>query len=155
MLFKLFLLFVVLPLVELTLLLLLADFTDWWVTLLIVIATGLLGAWLSQRQGWKTWVRIRQELVQGRMPADAVFDGVLILAAGLMLLTPGMLTDLAGISLLIPICRRFYKARLIAWFKRKYMPQSASSAGKSTILDSYVVEDSSAAKKNAAAGGRE
>ena len=143
---KLFLLFVVLPLVELTLLLLLADATDWWVALLLVIATGLLGAWLSQRQGWRTWVRIRQELVQGRMPADALFDGVLILIAGILLLTPGLLSDLVGISLLVPVCRRFYKARLTEWFKRKYLPPgmggkaAASNDQPARVIESYVVE---------------
>jgi UPF0716 protein FxsA len=136
---KLFLLFVVLPLVELTLLLLLADLTDWWVALFFVIATGLLGAWLSKRQGLRTWVRIRDELVQGKMPADALFDGVLILIAGILLLTPGVISDLVGISLLIPVCRRFYKARLVEWFKRKYMPAKEGGA-PARIVDSYVVE---------------
>jgi UPF0716 protein FxsA len=147
---KLFLLFVVLPLVELTLLLLLADVTDWWVALLVVISTGFLGAWLAQRQGWRTWERIRDELRQGRMPADALFDGVLILIAGVLLLTPGILSDLTGILLLIPPARGLFKLWLAVWFRRRYLPAGLSpmasadrrveSQGESKIVDSYVVE---------------
>lgn len=151
MLIKLFLLFVVLPLVELTLLLLLADVTDWWVALLLVISTGFIGAWLSQRQGWRTWERIRDELRQGRMPADALFDGVLILIAGVLLLTPGMISDLTGILLLFPPTRGLFKVWLADWFRRKYLPiglHSTAPSGKqgdepngpARIVDSYVVE---------------
>lgn len=145
MLFRLFLLFVLVPLVELTLLLLIGKYTDWWVSLLLVIVSGLVGAILSHRQGWQTFRRIRAELLNGQMPHDSLFDAALILLAGMLLLTPGVLTDLVGISMLFPAGRRFYKRHLIAWFKRRFRIQTfdvPAPSGKAKIIDSYVVDES-------------
>ena len=109
MLLKLLSLFILVPLVELALLLYLADASSWQFTLLLVIATGVIGTLLAREQGWRTWTRIRDELAAGRMPADSLLDGVLIFIAGALLLTPGVLTDLLGISLLVPWCRACYE----------------------------------------------
>src|SRR5207249_1175932 len=114
-LFILFLLFVVLPLVELTLLLILSSATHWTVSLALVIATGIGGSYLLHRQGLKTFYRVRDELAAGRVPADALLDGMLMIAAGALLLTPGVLTDVVGILLLIPVSRQRVKAWLIRW----------------------------------------
>lgn len=96
------LVFVLVPLAELALLLYLAEIFSWQRTLLLVIVTGVLGTLLARSQGWRTWVRIRDELAAGRMPAESLLDAVLIFVAGALLLTPGVLTDALGISLLIP-----------------------------------------------------
>ncbi|MEQ8786033.1 MAG: FxsA family protein [Pirellulaceae bacterium] len=141
MFWKLLLLFIVVPLVELTLLLLLGDYTRWWVPLLLVILTGVVGAALARHQGWRTYRRIRTEMREGILPGDALLDAAMIFAAGGMLLTPGMLTDALGLSLLTPFCRRFYKARLKAWFKAKFELKSETHAtGKTEIIDTYVIE---------------
>jgi UPF0716 protein FxsA len=145
---RLLLLFIVVPLVELTLLLLLAEWTHWWVSLLVVIVTGVLGSMLAHRQGWLTFRRIQHELAHGQMPADSLLDALLILCAGALLLTPGLLTDLLGITLLLPPCRGFYKPRLVRWFKSRFT--IVTSAGdvnsqpkQSQVIDSYVVETTS------------
>lgn len=150
MLLRLLSLFILIPLAELVLLLYLADVTSWQFTLLLVIATGVAGTLLARSQGLRTWLRIREELAAGRMPADSLLDGVLIFVAGALLLTPGILTDLFGISLLIPVCRDYYRRRLVAWFKSRFTIRTsgptagfgagAQTHGRSEVIDSYVIE---------------
>lgn len=127
MLLKLLLLFVFVPLAELALLLYLADVFSWQHTLLLVIATGVVGTLLARSQGWRTWVRIRDELAAGQMPAESLLDAVLIFVAGALLLTPGVLTDALGISLLIPWCRHHYRRRMVAWFKSRFTIRTAGT----------------------------
>lgn len=113
-------LFVTIPLIELTLLLLLGSYTRWWISLLVVIVSGIIGALLARYQGWKTMSRIREEIAARRIPTDALLDGVFILMAGAMLLTPGVLTDALGMSMMIPVIRNFYKAWVIHWVKSRF-----------------------------------
>ena len=105
MLFRLFLLFTVIPMIELYLLLTLGRYMGFTATVALVVLTGALGAWLARSQGLATLTEIRQQQAMGRMPAAALVDGLLILIAGAVLLTPGLLTDLAGFFLLIPAGR--------------------------------------------------
>jgi UPF0716 protein FxsA len=148
-LFKLLLLlFIVVPFVELWLLLVISDYTGWQFTLGLVIVTGLAGAHLARRQGWRTLQRIRDELGQGKLPTDSLLDGMMILVAGALLLTPGILTDAVGLTLLIPPCRRRYRAWLVRWFKSRFHVQATTSGftdefqSRSKVIDSYVVDRS-------------
>jgi len=139
----LLLLFVGVPLVELTLLLVLGGLTSWWVSLLLVIVSGVVGSILARRQGLKVFGRIRSEMQLGRMPTDSVLDAGMIFFAGALLLTPGILTDILGTSLLIPICRRFYRARVAAWFRRRFAdqlyPLHREEPPFSDIVDSHAI----------------
>jgi UPF0716 protein FxsA len=126
MLFYLFLLFTVVPLVELALLVWLGGQTVWWVPILLVLADGILGAVLWRWQGWKTFSRIQADMAAGRMPADALIDGLLLFLAGAFLITPGMLTDVVGFALLIPPIRAVVKRYAQAWFIRHVQVQTAS-----------------------------
>jgi len=116
---RLLLLLTVVPLVELWILLELARRFGWQTTLALVIVTGVLGAWLARREGLKTFARIQSDLAQGTPPAAAVVEGVLILAAGMVLVTPGILTDLFGFALLIPPIRRSVRRYLVRTFKKR------------------------------------
>ena len=102
---RLLLLFTVVPLIELFLLVKLGTMIGIGATVLIVICTGILGAWLARWQG----------LGVLRLPADALIDGLLILIAGAVLLTPGLITDAFGFLLLVPqgraVVRRLTRAR--------------------------------------------
>ncbi len=102
-------LFVLLPLVELTILIQVGQAIGLGPTLLLVVATGLLGATLARRQGLRAWLAIRAELQAGRMPGGTLVDGLLILIGGIVLLTPGILTDLLGFALLVPATRNGLK----------------------------------------------
>ena len=115
MLLRLFLLFTVIPLVELYLLIRLGTYLGVLDTLAVVIATGVVGGLLARSQGLAVLNRIRMELDEGRIPAESLFDGVMILVAGILLITPGLLTDGLGLCLLIPWTRQVLKL----WVQQK------------------------------------
>lgn len=105
MLYKLILLFVVTPLVELAILVYLGTIVGVLYTILIVVATGLIGAFLARSQGIATFNQIRSRIEQGVLPGDELLQGMLILVGGLLLLTPGLITDLTGFLMIIPQTR--------------------------------------------------
>ena len=128
MLLKLLILFVVLPLLDLWLLFTLADgMVSYSVTVGVVVATGIVGASLAKRQGLAAWKNFNAELGRGALPADAMLDGVLILLAGAVLITPGLITDAIGLALLVPPLRRVVRRRLIARLASKIQVQSVAS----------------------------
>ncbi|WP_226583661.1 FxsA family protein [Halobacillus litoralis] len=79
-------------------------FGPWWVILLI-ISTGVLGAWLAKQQGLETINNVQRSVQQGQMPQTALLDGACILVGGAVLLTPGFITDAIGFILLLPATR--------------------------------------------------
>ena len=113
------LLFVVTPLVELAILIYLGTLIGTLNTILIVVITGLLGAFLARRQGLATLSRIRSGIEQGVLPTSDLFQAVLILIGGLLLLTPGIITDLAGFAMLIPRTRSIVTRWLRNLIQRK------------------------------------
>ncbi|TDI11272.1 MAG: FxsA family protein [Acidobacteria bacterium] len=115
MLLGLFFLFTLVPLLELYLLIRLGTYVGAVDTIAIVIGTGIAGGLLAKSQGLAVLDRMRAELNQGRLPAESLLDGLLILIAGAMLVTPGLLTDGLGLLLLIPWSRQAIKS----WLKRK------------------------------------
>ena len=115
MLLGLFFLFTLVPLLELYLLIRLGTYVGAVDTIAIVIGTGVAGGLLAKSQGLAVLDRMRTELNQGRLPAESLLDGLLILIAGAMLVTPGLLTDGLGLLLLIPWSRKAIKS----WLKRK------------------------------------
>ena len=102
----------------------------------------------ARSQGWRTCQRIRNELAAGRIPTDSLLDALLILVAGILLLTPGLLTDALGVSLLIPPCRRRFRQRLIRWIGAHFRIHSFAAGDarsgheQSEVIDGYVVDDS-------------
>ena len=111
----LILLFTTVPIVELALLIKVGQYIGVGYTLGIVIITGVVGAYLAKLQGFLTLRRIQEDINQGRMPTDRLFDGVLILCSGILLLTPGFITDIIGFMGLIPFTRNLFKR----WLKQK------------------------------------
>ena len=112
---RLLLLFIAVPAVELILLIEIGQRIGSLATIGLIIGTGIVGAALARRQGMNTIARLRKDLDAGGLPAEAIVDGVLILVAAAVLITPGVLTDLFGFLLLVPACRgqvkRFLKRR--------------------------------------------
>ena len=111
---KLFLAFTLIPVVELYVLIKVGSVIGALNTILLVILTGASGAYLARLQGLQTMFRVRARLQQGEMPAEDLLDALIILAAGIVLLTPGFLTDIAGLLLLLPVTRRKFKK----WLRR-------------------------------------
>ena len=109
----LLLLFVGLPLLELYFLIQIGSVIGAVPTIALSIFTAVLGSWLVRRQGFGVLMRVRESLARDEVPALDLLDGVLILAAGLVLLLPGFLTDILGFLMLIPPLRR--------WVVRRYV----------------------------------
>src|SRR3954466_4735461 len=118
MFFYLFLLFIVLPIVEILILVKIGMLTNILVPIAIVVVTGVVGTALARREGWKVLERIREDVRTGQMPADSLIDGFLVLLAGILFFLPGVLTDVIGIVLLFPPTRTLVKRGAAAWFKR-------------------------------------
>lgn len=119
MLLKLLALFTIVPLVELVLLVWLGIYlgNQWWLTIALVVATAVLGAVLSKLEGKRAWAKIKEDLRQGNIPRDSLLDGLAVLVAGAFLVTPGVLTDIAAMVLLIPPARKPVKAYARKKFK--------------------------------------
>jgi UPF0716 protein FxsA len=115
---RLALLFVIVPLVELALLIQMGQWVGFWPTIALVVFTGLSGAWLARMEGLRTLWKLRDDLAHGRVPAQAIMDGIAVFSGGALLLTPGILTDLIGFSLLIPGTRHAIQKRVMARLER-------------------------------------
>lgn len=109
---RLFLLFVGVSLVELYLLLRVGAVIGPLGTLALILVTGAVGAALARREGLRVLHRLRQDMEAGRLPTDAAMDGVCVLVAGALLITPGVLTDLLGFGLLTAPFRAVLKAAI-------------------------------------------
>ncbi len=105
MILKLVLLFTIVPFIELSILIELGARIGTFNTIMIVVITGIVGAFLARLAGLSVLFKIQDNLREGIFPGDELFDGVLILISGALLLTPGLLTDALGFFLLIPFGR--------------------------------------------------
>lgn len=127
MLLRLLLLFTLVPLLELGVLVQIGQRVGVGPTLLLVLATGVVGAWLARREGTRTWWTVRKRLRAGRLPAEEMLHGLLILVAGAFLVTPGVLTDGAGFALLVRPLRGRLIGRLRGWLRRQVETGGASA----------------------------
>lgn len=119
MLGRLVLLFLVTPAIELGLLIQVDRLIGFWPTIGLIIATGIVGSFLARREGVSTWNRLNQRLQSGSLPGKELVDGVIILVAGALLVTPGVLTDVIGFLGLLPPSRALIRRSLIKRLKRK------------------------------------
>lgn len=115
---RLALLFVVVPILELILLVQMGRYVGWLPTLGLAVTTGIVGAFLARLEGLRVLLGARGELMAGRVPTDSLLNGVCVLIGGALLLTPGILTDLLGFSLIVPLTRRFWARRMRAAAQR-------------------------------------
>ena len=113
---RLLLLFLTVPLVDLALLVAVGDRVGLGVTVGVVVLTAVAGSWLARREGVAAWRRVQDKLRTGGLPGPELIDGVVILVSGALLLTPGFLTDVAGLLGLLPptraVARRWLRSRL-------------------------------------------
>ncbi len=100
--------------IELALLIKVGQYIGAGLTLLMVIITGSAGAYLVRREGFRLLRQIESQVNQGVLPTDKVFDGLIILCSGILLITPGLITDVLGFLGLVPAVRRFLKRYLKA-----------------------------------------
>ena len=131
MLLKLFLAFTIIPVVEIYLLIQIGTIFGALTSIALVIVTGFLGAYLARIQGLQTLFRIQESLREGQIPSGELLDALLIGIAGLVLLTPGFLTDAFGFLLLIPNTRTAIKQ----WLHRQIEVRYTSTRPDETIIE--------------------
>jgi UPF0716 protein FxsA len=116
-------LFIGLPIVELALLLKVHERAGLGPTILLVLLTGIAGAALVRRQGVAILFRIQHEMAKGNLPAPQMIDGIMVLVAGALLVTPGLITDAVGFALLVP----FFRTYIRGWLRTKLEQKLRSS----------------------------
>ena len=126
---RLFALFLIVPVLDLALLVAVGERIGFWPTVGTVVLTALVGSWLARREGTAAWRRVQARLGAGGLPGQELIDGLLILVSGVLLLTPGFLTDLVGILGLLPPSRAVARRALRARFKRAVRQGSVRVVG--------------------------
>lgn len=133
-------LFIVVPVLELYLLTLIARATSFWVALGLAVGTGLVGGILAKREGLRVWRRWQAAMRELKVPDEGVISGLLVLVGGLLLVTPGVLSDVVGVLLLIPPTRRYVAERIRRRFDLQLGPRPASwPAGAGFAGDDFGV----------------
>ncbi len=126
----LFLIFVAVPVVELWLLIRIGRAIHAGPTIALVILTGIIGAALARREGVRAMIKIQQRIGEGAIPTDEMLEGMMIFAAAVLLVTPGVITDVVGFGLLIPPIRRVVRKMLQAQFAHRV----ATRGGRTTTV---------------------
>jgi UPF0716 protein FxsA len=130
---RLLLLFTIVPVVELYILIKAGQAIGTMNTVALVILTGIVGASFAKSQGAQIISKIRNQLSQGQLPGRDLLQGAIILAGGILLVTPGFITDVVGLSLLFPLTRKLYTDLTLDYFKKKF----ESGQWKYSIYDNY------------------
>ena len=119
---KLFLIFTIVPVIELTLLIKVGSYIGAINTILVVILTAAIGAYMVKMEGIGIMYRIQKNMQEGIFPGDDLISGMMILVAGALLLTPGFFTDIIGFVMLVPVSREFIKKIAKQYIKKKMPP---------------------------------
>ncbi len=127
-------LFTILPILELTLLIKVGSQIGAIKTIILTILISVTGAWLARLQGFLVLQKIQNSLSQGIMPTEEMLDGMMILAGGILLLTPGFITDAIGLVMLFPASRWLFKQLvrkyIAAMLKNGQMTTFSRSSGR-------------------------
>lgn len=140
----LFLIFLVIPLIEIYFLLVIGGIIGPLPTIAMVVVTAVLGAWLLRIEGFHTWFRLQQSMAQGKIPALEIVEGPILLVGGALLLTPGFFTDLLGFLCLFPATRRKIARYLLnKWLVQRVSgrPGGPGEEGPRTIEGEYRRKD--------------
>lgn len=119
--------FVVVPLLEIFVLIQVGQVIGAWWTILLLIADSILGTWLIRREGGRAFAALRSALNSGQMPAKELADGALILIGGTLMLSPGFVTDLLGILLILPFTRPLARRALTGVVTRRLVGAGAAA----------------------------
>jgi len=117
---KLFFLFAIIPIIELYLLLKIGAIIGPLNTIIIILITASVGAFLAKQEGFRVIGKINQAIREGKAPTHELLSGLFILIGGFLLLTPGFLTDIAGITMLIPPIRKIYCRAAEKFIQKKF-----------------------------------
>lgn len=119
MFFRLFLLFTLIPAIELYLIIKVGSVIGALNTIFIIVFTGILGAYYARQQGFRVVTNIQWKMQQGNVPGDDLVDGAMLLVGGALLITPGFITDFAGFSLIFPPTRDAIKIAVKRYLEKR------------------------------------
>ena len=143
---RLFLLFTLVPALELWLLISIGGWLGALPTLGLVVATGLAGAALAKREGFRVLRSWQEAGARGELPKDGIISSALVLVGGVLLVTPGVVTDFVGLALLVPAARRFAAAQIKQRLEKRFELQSAGPSmffamgGPGSAADGEVID---------------
>lgn len=152
----LFILFIVMPIAEIAVLIQVGGAIGGWTTIGIVILTAFIGTAMLRQQGIATLNKAQLRMQNGEMPAEQMLEGLLLLIGGVLLLTPGFITDFFGFCTLVPISRRFLAAKLSAGALANmnvFVGGSQVNGGRGTHAGSHSAPGANPQGKNSANGG--
>ena len=124
---------------EVVILVMVTNALGWW-TVALLIFTTLLGCWLLQREGRRTWGALLESLGRGSLPPGRTADAVLVMVGGLLLIMPGFITDIIGLLLLIPPSRHLVRSTLGKLFGRAF----GNPSEQPVVIEGEVVQESPA-----------
>lgn len=122
-------LFIFVPIIEISLFIQVGGWLGLWPTIAIVLLTAVIGASLVRSQGLQTMSSVQSRLNQGEMPAQQIIEGVMLAVAGVLLLTPGFMTDILGMSVLLPAPRAWMAKQIMSRVKVQTMGGGFSAGG--------------------------
>lgn len=128
----LFLSFLAVPVLEIYVILQIGGLIGTWLTVAVLVADSVLGAWIVRREGLRAWRSVQQAMLAGAVPDRALADAALILVGGALLLTPGFVTDAFGFAMVLPFTRPAVRAALSAYARRRLYARVASSTAAGT-----------------------
>ncbi len=132
----LFLVVLIIPFAEIYLLIQVGGIIGAFPTILLVVFTAVLGAWLLKQQGFATFQRFQESLAQGVIPAYEMIEGPIILVGGALLLTPGFITDIIGFACLVPQSRR----KIAQFVIEHYLVQAGAHFQQGPAAENNVLE---------------
>lgn len=110
---KLLVLLILIPFIELYIIIQIGEKIGFWPVLALILASGFLGTVMARSRGITVFKEVKREVARGRLPGARIIDGILIFTGGLLLMAPGVLTDILGLSVLFPGIRKFYRELIV------------------------------------------
>jgi UPF0716 protein FxsA len=135
------LLIILVPVLELIVMFKVAGAFGWLETLSVLVLVSFVGAWLVRRQGLSMLMRIQRELSEGAVPTKSVVDGLLLLVAGVLLLTPGFVSDVFGILLVLPPTRIALRTALIRRYRSRIELYKNTASRGGRMWNRVVIND--------------
>jgi UPF0716 protein FxsA len=111
--------FIIVPALEIVGMITMGHLIGGWMTFGFILLTGFVGAYLAKREGRRVWEYARHQLSMGQVPTESILDGICIFAGGLLLISPGFLTDILGFILVFPVTRPICKVLLLRFIQRQ------------------------------------
>ena len=140
--------FIVIPIVEIYVIIQVGQVIGAWWTIVLLIADSIFGSWLIKHEGRRAWEALSTTIESGRMPAKELADGALILVGGTLMISPGFVTDIAGILLILPFTRPLARRLLTRVVSRRFLesgdtrrPGSGPPGPQGPIVRGEVIDD--------------